>query len=100
MGFLGLFGAKAVQPSLLRLPSGSFTILPDGRIVASTLPQSFPSGQLREIGRRVLSTFNTARESGEALSELVIEFSALKITAREMRGGAMIFLAPRDPSQR
>jgi len=28
-------------------------------------------------------------------SELIVQYAAFKITAREMRGGAIIFLSPR-----
>ncbi|HVY71674.1 MAG TPA: hypothetical protein VHH73_17215 [Verrucomicrobiae bacterium] len=99
MGLLDFFSR---QPglNLLRLPSGSFTILPDGRISSSTLPQSFPAQYTREIGRLVLSTFKAARLVNQPLSELIVEYSSLKITAREMRGGAIIFLAPRDLTQK
>lgn len=99
MGLLNLF-SKSPAPSLLRLPSGSFTIMPDGKIVASTLPQSFPPSHVKEIGRQVLAAFTLAKETGAPLAELVVEYSSLKITAKEMRGGAMIFLAPRDLTQK
>jgi hypothetical protein len=103
MGFLG-FGSKssvaADRPALIRLPSGSFTIDPTGRLVASTLPRSFPEALVREIGAVVLATFQSAREAQLPLAELVAHFSSLKLTARELRGGAIIFLAPRGFAQR
>lgn len=95
MGLLSLF-SKPAATGLQRLPLGTFTVLPDGRVVASTLPQSFPSAHVREIGKRVLATFRSAQKANLPLSELIVEYSSLKVTAREMRGGAMIFLAPRD----
>ena len=49
---------------------------------------------MREIGKTVMETINSAREANLPLAELVIHFSGLKITAKEQRGGAMIFLAP------
>jgi hypothetical protein len=98
MGFLG-FGSKssapAEKPVLTRLPSGSFTIDPTGRMVASTLPRSFPDAVVHEISLAVLATFQAAREAELPLAELVAEYSSLKLTARELRGGAIIFLAPR-----
>ena len=103
MGFLG-FGSKsssaADKPLLIRLPSGSFTIDPTGRVVASTLPGSFPAAIVREISLAVLATFQTARDAQVPLGELIAEFSSLKLTARELRGGAIIFLAPRGFAQR
>ena len=36
----------------------------------------------------------SAREANLPVTELVVHFSALKITAKEQRGGVMIFLAP------
>ena len=99
MGLLSLF-TKSSTPNLIRLPSGSFTILPDGRIVASTLPQSFPTSHVKEIGKQVLAAFQSARSSSLPLTEIIVEYSSLKLTAKEMRGGAMIFLAPRDLTQK
>ena len=98
MGFLN-FRSKPKEvegaPTLVRLPSGTCTIDPSGRLVASTLPRSFPEGLLKEITTATLATFRAAREAQMPLTELVVDFSALRMTARELRGGAIIFLAPR-----
>src|ERR1044071_2282693 len=98
MGILNLLTKRgsASGANLIRLPTGSFTLDPSGRIVASTLPRSFPAEQVRQIGQLVLSTFHLAREARIPLTELIAEYAALKLTARELRGGAIIFLAPRS----
>src|SRR6266536_2290171 len=96
MGILNLIIRRSSQTGLVRLPTGSFTLDPTGRIVASTLPRSFPAAQVREIGDLVLSTFQLAREAHIPLTELIADYAALKLTARELRGGAIIFLAPRS----
>jgi len=96
MGLLNLFKKESTQgPGLARLPSGSFTIDAAGKAVVSTLPRSFPEATVGEISEQVLNAFRTAREAELPLSELVIQYSALRLTARELRGGAIIFLAPR-----
>jgi hypothetical protein len=86
--------------TLVRLPTGSFTVDPSGRIVASTLPQSFPASQVRQIGDMILATFRSARDVNIPLTELIVDYVALKLTARELRGGAIIFLAPRSLGQK
>ena len=48
MGLLSFFSKPAAQ-TLVRLPTGSFTVDPSGRIVASTLPQTFPVEQVRSV---------------------------------------------------
>ncbi len=93
MGFLNLF-SKPVEAGLVRLPKGSFTVDPTGRILSQTLPQSFPEAHAKEIGRVVLTTFKSAKELNLPLREIFIHFAGLKLTAKELRGGAMIFLAP------
>lgn len=93
MGLLRLF-SKSVAPTLLRLPSGSFTIDRSGRVVVTTLPSSFPAGLVSEIGDRILCTFRDAQSAQLPLDELVVYYPALKITARELRGGAIVYLAP------
>ncbi len=92
MGLLDLFSKEA--PALIRLPSGSFTLDRDGDIIISTVPSSFSRPTLQDIGRRVLETFREARAAHLPLSELVVHFGGFKIVAREMRGGAIVFLSP------
>jgi len=101
MGFLNLLTKRGqTGATLVRLPTGSFTLDPGGRIVASTLPRSFPLAKVRQIGDLALSTFQAAREAGIPLTELIADYAALKLTARELRGGAIIFLAPRSLGQK
>ncbi len=91
MGFLNLFSKPA--PELLRLTSGSFTLDRSGRLVVTTLPSTFPAELVAEIGRHVLSTFREAQTAQIPLMELIVCYPALKITARELRGGAIVYLA-------
>jgi hypothetical protein len=92
MGLLNLFNKPA--PSLLRLPSGSFTVDREGSVVASTVPTSFPEELVAGITQQVLATFREAAAAQLPLEVLTITYPSLKIIAREMRGGALIFLAP------
>ena len=93
MGFLSrLFKAKRVN--LVQLPAGSFTVDKAGAIMTSTLPQAFPSAHLRVIGDQVLAAFRGAERAQMPMTEIIIHYSALKILARELRGGAMVFLMP------
>lgn len=92
MGFLKkLFGAGA---AVQQLPSGSVTVNPQGRIVTSTVSSAYPPALLREIGREVLTLFREAREAQMPLGEVSIHYASLRVTARELRGGAIIFLLP------
>ncbi len=93
MGFLKRFSQPKPQ-ALLRLPAGSFTLDRHGKVMTSTLPQSFPESCVQEISRRVLDSFHAAEKAEMPLSEIVIQYSALKLLARELRGGAIIFLMP------
>jgi hypothetical protein len=93
MGFLSLF-SKA-SPGVQVLPSGTLTVDRNNEILATTVSSACSEEVLQEIGDRVLALFRSARKAQLPLSELTIQFSSLKITAREMRGGAIIFLAPK-----
>jgi hypothetical protein len=92
MGFLSRFTKPA--PTLLRLPSGSFTVNREGALLAGTLPSSFPAALVADIAQQVLAVFREGAEAQLPLSEIVINYPSLKIAAREMRGGAIIFLSP------
>ncbi len=94
MGLLTLFN-KAPGP-LLKLPSGSFTVDSTGRVVISTLPSSFPPELVNQIAQDVLAGFRSAAAAQLPLSELIINFPSLKITGRELRGGAVVFLSPKE----
>lgn len=77
-----------------KLPSGSFALDADGRMIVSTLPSAFPDTQMREIGARVLAFFRSANRAQVSVQELNIYYPSLKVTARNLRGGAIIFLSP------
>jgi hypothetical protein len=93
MGLLTLFSKAA--PTLMRLPSGSFTVDREGAVIVGTLPSSFPQELVHDISQQVLSTFREADDAQLPLTQLVIHYPSLKITARELRGGAIIFLSPK-----
>lgn len=95
MGFLNLFTKPAPTPP--RLPSGSFSVDREGNILVSTLPLAFPETLTREIGRHVLQSFQSAQAAGLPLTELVVHYASLKLTARDLRGGAIVFLSPQTP---
>src|SRR4026208_546310 len=98
MGLLTFLGKKK-RSKLMRLSSGSFTLDPDGNIMTSTLPQTFPAADIQHIGQCVLAAFPTGRKAHMPLSELIINYAALRILARELRGGAIVFLMPQAVSQ-
>ena len=102
MGFLGILGKKSPRSDsmAMRLPKGSFTVDPHGRLVASTLPSSFPQALIQKISSLVLDSFQSARDARLPITDLVADFSTFKLTAKEMRGGAIIFLAPRNFGER
>jgi hypothetical protein len=70
------------------------TIDRNARIVATTISSAHSSEILEEIADRTLHLFREAHKAHIPLSEMTIQFASLKINAREMRGGAIIFLSP------
>jgi hypothetical protein len=93
MGFLKQI-FKPAPARLARLPCGSFTVDRQGRVVTYTLPQSFPMARMQEIGRHVLAYFRSAQHAQMPVRELIVQYRALRLAARELRGGAIVFLAP------
>jgi hypothetical protein len=96
MAFLKFFSKSA--PKLVALPRGSFTVDRQGRILISTLPQLFPTAIVKDISEQVLAAFRAAQAAKSPLTELIIRYPTLKLTARELRGGAIIFLVPQTLS--
>jgi hypothetical protein len=92
MGLLSIFAKP--RPGVRLLPSGTMTVDRNARIVASTISSAQSQELLEEIGTRVLRLFREAHKAQIPLSEMTIQFASFKINAREMRGGAIIFLSP------
>lgn len=93
MGFLN-FSPKDKPDTMVPLPSGSFTVDRSGRTIVSTLPSSFPLKLVTKIAGHVLGAFREAQAAQMPFNELIIHYPSLKIIAREMRGGAIVFLVP------
>ncbi|MDR3377668.1 MAG: hypothetical protein P4M10_03205 [Verrucomicrobiae bacterium] len=92
MGILKrIFGGDA---AVQQLPAGTVTVDRHGQIVTSTVSSTFPEPLLLAIARDVLDLFRLARADQMPLAEVSLHFSSLRITARELRGGAIIFLFP------
>lgn len=92
MGILKkFFGGKA---SIQQLPVGTITMDRQGNIVASTVSSAFPRALLQTIAADVLELLKEARAVQMPLSEVSLHFVSLRITVRELRGGAIIFLSP------
>jgi hypothetical protein len=94
MGLLTFFSKSS--PSLLRLHAGSFTVDREGTVLVRTLPSSFPQEVIEDISEQVLAAFRESAEAHLPLSEVIINYPSLRITARELRGGALVFLAPKN----
>jgi hypothetical protein len=78
----------------LKIPTGCFSLDPEGRVISSTLPSSFPPEVLEEIGQTILKTFQEAHRAGLGLSEVSAHYASLRISARDLHGGALVFLNP------
>jgi hypothetical protein len=94
MGFLKKLFRFRSRAAIQQLPSGSIAVDREGNVVTSTVSSSYSKDLLQTIGRDVLALFREAREAQTPLAEVTIHFVSLRITARELRGGAVIFLFP------
>ena len=97
MGLLKNLFSKP-RAAVRRLPTGSITVDRNGQIVTTTVSSACPPQMLHHIAEAVLKLFREARAKHLPLAELNLHFASLQITAREMRGGAIIFLSPRIAS--
>ncbi|HZF02158.1 MAG TPA: hypothetical protein VE344_09720 [Methylomirabilota bacterium] len=92
MGFLKkIFGSRA---DVQELPMGSVTVNAQGNVVTSTVSSAYSKTLLSDIAREVLVIFREAKEAQLPLAEVTIHFASLRVSARELRGGAIIFLMP------
>jgi len=92
MGFLNkIFGGTA---AIQQLPAGTITVDRRGRVVTSTVSSAVPQALLEAVGNDVLELFREARAAQMPLSEISLHYGSLRVTARELREGAIIFLFP------
>ena len=96
MGLLNLFSKS--RATVHRLPSGTITVDCNGDLVTTTVSSTYPAALLQQITCEVLTLFRAAREKQLPMAEFNLYFASLQITAREMRGGAIIFLSPKTAS--
>ena len=95
MGLLdNIFSPSARRAGVTQLPSGSITVDRTGRIVSSTVSSAYPENILQAVGKEVMALMHEAHTAQMSLAEISIHFAVLRITARELRGGAIIFLFP------
>ena len=92
MGILNWFGKPA--PDMQKLAAGSFTVDRHGNVLTTTVGSAYPQWLLDDTAREVLSLFRGAREAQMPMTEIELHFAGLHITAREMQGGAIIFVTP------
>jgi hypothetical protein len=78
------------------LPSGCITIDRNGAVIASTLSQSVQPAKIQHIAGMVFRALQGARGASLSLTEIQVDYPALKIVARELKGGAIVFLTPRN----
>ena len=95
MGFLNWFSSS--RPVVHKLPSGSYTVDRHGKVMTTTVGADVPVSLLVGIAKEVLSVFREARTAQMPLAEVSLDFAGLQISARDMQGGAIIFLSPKNP---
>ena len=95
MGFVSTF-FRRTRAGVQQLPTGTITVDRNGRIISTTVSSAYPKKFLQETGRDVMKLFREARAAQNPMAEINIHFGSLRITARELRGGAIVFLLPQS----
>jgi len=95
MGFVTQIFIKPSKAALVQVPTGSFKMDRSGHLMTSTLPVSFAAAHAEAIGAEVANAFLSGERAQVALTQLTIEYPALKLLARKMRHGLMVFLVPK-----
>ena len=99
MGILSFFKSPKLQTPA-PLPNGSFTVDRTGEILSSTVSSSIPPQSLKRMGALVLKTFREAQPHELSFQELTVNFAGITLCAKELRGGAIIFLSPRGSTRK
>jgi hypothetical protein len=94
MGLLKWFSSS--RPAVHKPPSGSFTVDRHGKVMTTTVAADVPASLLDSIAKEILSVFREARTAQMPLHEVSLDFAGLQISARDMQGGAIVFLSPKN----
>ena len=97
MGILSFFSKPTAV--LKPLPRGSFTVDREGRLLVQKALGACKA-EAEDIALQVLAAFREAHQARVPVRELVVRYANLKLTARELRGGAIIFLVPQTLSSK
>jgi hypothetical protein len=93
MGFLSIF--SRARAAVQTLPSGTMTVDRHASILASTISSGFSDELLQAVAAQIVGFFKSAAAAQVPLGEIRLYFPSLNITARELRGGAVIFFSPK-----
>ena len=99
MGLLNIFRAQQTQAPP-PLPSGSYTVDRSGKVVTRTISSAIAAETLEIISAQVLQAFKDAKQADLNITEFSVTMGAMNIKARELRGGAIIFLSPRGSTRK
>ena len=96
MGILKPFHRTRIPITADHLPSGCFSVHRGGEIATTTLPSWFSQKLTLDIARVAINAIKSAEETGLAVSEIHINYAGVEITAKDLRGGALIFIRPKN----
>lgn len=87
------FGQSRVKRSF-DIPRGAFTYDSAGGILVGSVPQAW----MEEFGPMLVKTlrkaFGVAAEKGLILNEIALYYAGVRIVARDLRGGGIVYLLP------
>lgn len=90
-----IFTRKHGPARTFDIPQGAFTYDSEGRILVGTLPiawlESFGPALVKAFRR----SFASAEEKGFPLHEIALHYGGARITAKDLRGGAIVFVSPK-----
>ena len=95
MGLLkNIFGSSADAPRSRNCPAAASPWIARARSSVPPFPPRIRRNCCRTVAKEVLALLHEAHVAQMPLAEVSIHFAVLRITARELRGGAIIFLFP------
>ena len=75
---------------------GSFICLPDGRIAAQALPETFDAASAETAARVLSQTFNALETSGQRVVETDLVYGQGRLLLKNLRGGILTIVCARN----
>ncbi len=89
-----LFARRSGPARSFDIPQGAFTYDSAGGIVVGSVPTDWLEAYGPQLVSVFRKAFTSAEQKGLPLAEIALHYAGARITARDLRGGGIVYVFP------